>query len=64
MMTYESITREMVQALDEEIAAIKKDGGSQQVALQAGVKKGFVAGRHIYSFVLPLEIAVLDDTPA
>ncbi|MDI6893799.1 MAG: hypothetical protein QME70_04165 [Bacillota bacterium] len=57
-------TREMIVALAEEIEAVKGDGGSQQVPLCGGVREGTVAGRYLYSFNAPLELTVLDDTPA
>lgn len=63
-MNYEAITNEMIEALGEEIEAIKKEGGSQQVGLQGGVQKGVVAGRFLYTFLLVSDLQVLDDTPA
>lgn len=63
-MSYESITAEMIQALEEEIEAIKKDGGTRQVALQAGIRKGAVGSRVVYTFLMSSELTVLDDTPA
>lgn len=64
VVTYESMTREMIQALDDEIEAIKKGAGRQQIPLQNGLKQGFAAGRHLYCFSLAFELAVPDDTPA
>lgn len=64
VVTYESITEEMIQALDDEIDAIKNGAGGQQIGLQDGVKRGFSAGRHLYSFSLAFELSVPDDTPA
>lgn len=61
---YELITKEMITALAEEVEAIKKDGGSQRVPLYGGVREGVVGGRNLYSFTAPLELTVLDDTPA
>jgi len=63
-VTYESITEEMIEALDDEIDAIKKGAGGQQIGLQDGVKRGFSAGRYLYSFNLAFELNVPDDTPA
>lgn len=63
-MTYESITHEMIQALSDEIEAIKEGGGGRQVPLQNGRKVGFAAGRFLYVFDLAFELAVPDNTPA
>ncbi|HHX09989.1 MAG TPA: AAA family ATPase [Firmicutes bacterium] len=63
-MTYESITHEMIQALSDEIEAIKEGGGGRQVPLQNGRKVGFAGGRFLYIFNLAFELAVPDDTPA
>jgi hypothetical protein len=63
-VTYESITHEMIQALSDEIEAIKEGGGGRQVPLQNGRKVGFAGGRFLYIFNLAFELAVPDDTPA
>lgn len=63
-MTCQSITYEMVQALSDEIEAIKEGGGGREIPLQNGRKDGFVAGRFLYTFDLAFELAVPDDTPA
>ena len=56
-MTYESITHEMIQALSDEIEAIKEGGGGRQVPLQNGRKVGFAGGRFLYIFNLAFELA-------
>lgn len=63
-MTYEAITEEMIRALGDEVEAIKRGTGGQQVGLQDGVKRGFSVGRYLYSFNLAFELNVPDDTPA
>lgn len=63
-MTYELITAEMIQALSDEIEAVKEGNSGRQIPLQNGRKGGFSAGRLIYTFDLSSELAVPDDTPA
>jgi len=63
-VTYESITSEMIQALSNEIEAIKEGSGGKQVPLQNGRKDGFAAGRLLYTFDLASELGIPDDTPA
>lgn len=38
MMTYESITAEMIQALADEVKALKKNGADQQTPLSSGMR--------------------------
>lgn len=63
-MTYESVTAEMLQALSDEIDAVKNGGGGKQIPLQNGQQVGFTARRFLYTFALAFELVVPDDTPA
>ncbi|MGE5483496.1 MAG: AAA domain-containing protein [Ignavibacteriales bacterium] len=61
---FDSVTAEMVGALDEEISAIKKSGGMDQVGVHDGRHARTVADRFIYIFSLDNELNVPSDTPA
>lgn len=63
-VTFDSITAELMAALDEEIQAIKKSGGTNQVGVHDGRYAGAVAGRFTYIFLLDTELNVPSDTPA
>lgn len=63
-MTFDAVTAEMVQALTDEIEALKEGHGGRVVPLTNGRVTGFAAGKQIYLFDLSSELAVPDDTPA
>lgn len=63
-VTYESVTAEMVNALIDEIEAIKEGHGGRQIPLTNGRNIGFAAGRYLYLFDLSSELAVPDESPA
>ncbi|HHW17864.1 MAG TPA: AAA family ATPase [Firmicutes bacterium] len=63
-MSYETITQEMIQALTDEINAIKEGGGGREVPVQDGLRTGFSAGRYLYTFIAAYELTVPDDAPA
>lgn len=61
---FDAITAELVGALDEEIQAIKKSGGTDQIGVHDGSYIGKAAGRFNYVFLLDTELNVPSDTPA
>lgn len=63
-MSYESITSEMIQALSDEIEALRNGDGGKQIPLENGRRSSPAGGRFIYVFDLSYELAVPDDTPA
>lgn len=62
--TFDSITTELMAALEDEISAIKKSGGTEQVGVHDGKYAGAVADRISYVFFLDTELYVPSDTPA
>lgn len=62
-LSFGSITRELIAALDEEVRAIKSSGGSDRVGLRAGEYCGAATGHFIYKFLLDSELFVPTDTP-
>jgi uncharacterized membrane-anchored protein YhcB (DUF1043 family) len=54
----------MIKALEEEINAIKKSGGSNQIALSDGIRTGHIGGYFIYTFLTNTEVVITADTPA
>jgi len=53
----------MIEALDLEIAVIRKKGGGTQVQLRGGERVGQVEGSWLYRFVMAEELNLRDDTP-
>jgi len=55
---------ELIQAVDDEIAWLKKRGSGKRVTIRDGKKRNEVAGKYYYSFKLDEELKGLyDDTP-
>ncbi|HHV78458.1 MAG TPA: hypothetical protein GXX40_02375 [Firmicutes bacterium] len=63
-MSYEAITQEMIQALTDEINAIKKGKGNREVPVENGIRSGCSVGRYLYTLTAAFELTVPDDTPA
>lgn len=61
--TVAGITDELIEALDEEITALKRGIGTQRYALRDGRGTGLAAGRYMYSFLLESELSVPSDSP-
>jgi len=53
----------MIEALDLEIAAIRRKGGATQIELRGGERVGEVQGSWLYRFVVTEDLAFRDDTP-
>jgi ssDNA-binding Zn-finger/Zn-ribbon topoisomerase 1 len=53
----------MIEALDLEIAAIRKKGGGTQVQLRGGERVGQAEGSWLYRFVVAEDLNLRDDTP-
>lgn len=53
----------MIQALEDEIEAIKNGGGNNQVPLTNGILQSSSGKRHFYLFNASYELTVPDDTP-
>ncbi|OIQ12617.1 AAA domain-containing protein [Neomoorella thermoacetica] len=64
MATFDSITTELIAALEEEINAIKESGGAEQIGVHDGRYGGTAAGRFLYIFLLDTELNIPSDTPA
>lgn len=64
MATFDSITTELIAALEEEINAIKESGGTEQIGVHDGRYGGTAAGRFLYIFLLDTELNIPSDTPA
>lgn len=62
--TFAAITDELIEALGEEITALKKGLGTQRHALRDGRRTGAVAGRYLYTFLLEWELNIPEDSPA
>jgi len=54
---------QMIEALDLEIAAIRRKGGATQIELRGGERVGEVQGSWLYRFVVTEDLAFRDDTP-
>lgn len=54
---------QMIEALDLEIAAIRKKGGGTQIELRGGEYVGQAEGSWLYRFVADEDISLRDDTP-
>jgi chaperonin cofactor prefoldin len=53
----------MIEALDLEVAAIKKSGGRTTVEISGGTQVGQSGGNHLYSFPYAEDLRLRDDTP-
>lgn len=62
-MTYKELSTEMIQALTDEILAIKEGGDGRDIPLYDGLSAGDAAGQHLYDFALEHELSVPDDAP-
>lgn len=58
------ITDELIDALGEEIDAIKRRGGSERIGVRDGRLTGQAGGRYLYAFELESELSVPADSPA
>ncbi len=61
--TFASVTSELIEALNDEIRAIKEKGGTEQVGLHDGEARGSLAGRVLYTFLADSELNLPSDTP-
>ncbi|MHB8928814.1 MAG: AAA domain-containing protein [Bacillota bacterium] len=61
--TFASVTSELIEALNDEIRAIKEKGGTEQVGLHDGEARGAFAGRVLYTFLADSELNLPSDTP-
>lgn len=62
--SFVEITNELIQALGEEITAIKKGAGTHNYSLHDGRLKGVTGRRFTYTFLLGSELSVPNDSPA
>ncbi len=60
---FETISSELMAALDDEIRAIKAKGGTDQIGLHDGEHVGTAAGRTLYTFLVDSELSLPSDSP-